>query len=65
MKFDHVTAVVPDADVAADALHRLLGEAPVASLALPGMAIRSFRLGGDLHQPQGANGHRLSASAVR
>ena len=45
MRFDHVTAVVADADVAADALQRLLGAEPVAVVALPGMAIRSFRVG--------------------
>jgi catechol 2,3-dioxygenase-like lactoylglutathione lyase family enzyme len=45
MHFDHVTAVVADADVAAAALTRLLGAAPVATLSLPGMAIRSFRVG--------------------
>jgi len=45
MKLDHVTAIVPDADVAADAMRRLLGAEPVAIVALPGMAIRSFRIG--------------------
>ena len=45
MVFDHVTAVVADADAAADALRRLLGAEPVAIVALPGMAIRSFRVG--------------------
>ncbi len=50
MKFDHVTAVVSDADAAAASLERLLGEKPVATLNLPGMAIRSFRLGeGEIH----------------
>lgn len=50
IKFDHVTAIVPDADVAADALRRLLGADPVATVALPGMAIRSFRVGNaELH----------------
>src|SRR6185437_17181624 len=39
------TAVVADADAAANALGRLLGAAPVATLSLPGMAIRSFRVG--------------------
>ncbi|APR79636.1 Methylmalonyl-CoA epimerase [Minicystis rosea] len=45
MKFDHITAIVPDADAAAEALKRLFGAEPVATLALPGMAIRSFRVG--------------------
>ena len=45
MRFDHVTAVVADADAAADALSRLLGAAPIAKLSLPGMRIRSFRVG--------------------
>lgn len=45
MHFDHVTAIVPDADAAADALRRLLGAEPVATVSLPGMAIRSFRVG--------------------
>jgi catechol 2,3-dioxygenase-like lactoylglutathione lyase family enzyme len=50
MKFDHVTAVVSDADLAAASLERLLGAKPVATLNLPGMAIRSFRLGeGEIH----------------
>lgn len=45
MELDHVTAIVADADAAAEALSRLLGVAPIASLALPGMNIRSFRVG--------------------
>jgi catechol 2,3-dioxygenase-like lactoylglutathione lyase family enzyme len=50
MKLDHVTAIVPDAEVAADVLQRLLGAAPIASLSLPGMVIRSFKIGdSDLH----------------
>jgi methylmalonyl-CoA/ethylmalonyl-CoA epimerase len=44
-KVDHVTAVVSDADDAAAALSRLFGIAPCASLELPSMAIRSFRVG--------------------
>lgn len=50
MKFDHVTAFVADADAAASVLERLLGEKPVSTVALPGMAIRSFRFGeGEIH----------------
>jgi methylmalonyl-CoA/ethylmalonyl-CoA epimerase len=50
MKFDHVTAIVGDADAAAGALRRLFRAEPVATLSLPGMAIRSFRLGeGEIH----------------
>jgi methylmalonyl-CoA/ethylmalonyl-CoA epimerase len=50
MKLDHVTALVADAEVAADVLRRLLGAAPVAALNLPGMSIRSFRIGdAELH----------------
>jgi methylmalonyl-CoA/ethylmalonyl-CoA epimerase len=45
MRVDHVTAVVADADQAAETFRRLLGEEPVASVALPGMAIRTFRIG--------------------
>jgi methylmalonyl-CoA/ethylmalonyl-CoA epimerase len=45
VRFDHVTAIVPDADAAAAALRRLLGAEPVAEVSLPGMAIRSFRVG--------------------
>ena len=40
MKLDHVTAIVGDADAAAEALSRLLGASPVATVSLPGMAIR-------------------------
>jgi methylmalonyl-CoA/ethylmalonyl-CoA epimerase len=42
---DHITAVVSDADDAAAALSRLFGIEPCASLELPSMAIRSFRIG--------------------
>ena len=50
MQLDHVTAVVADADAAAEILTRLLGAVPVAVVALPGMAIRSFRVGdAELH----------------
>jgi catechol 2,3-dioxygenase-like lactoylglutathione lyase family enzyme len=45
MKIDHVTAVVADAEIAAEALERLLGQGPVARVSLPGMCIRSFRIG--------------------
>jgi methylmalonyl-CoA/ethylmalonyl-CoA epimerase len=45
MRVDHVTAIVDDADAAAAALSRLFGSSPVATLSLPGMAIRSFRVG--------------------
>jgi catechol 2,3-dioxygenase-like lactoylglutathione lyase family enzyme len=45
MTLDHLTAVVTDADAAADVMTRLLGASPVARVTLPGMAIRSFRLG--------------------
>lgn len=45
MKLDHITAVVTDADAAAEALGKLLGEEPVAKVTLPGMSIRSFRVG--------------------
>ena len=45
MQVDHLTAVVSDADIATEALARLLGVAPVATVELPGMAIRSFRIG--------------------
>jgi len=64
MVFDHVTAVVADADAAADALRRLLGAEPVAIVALPGMAIRSFRVGNgpvDEHlRRHGASYHHLA-----
>ena len=75
MTLDHITAVVPDADVAADVLQRLLGTAPVAALSLPGMLIRSFRLGeaeihvnaptgpgpvDDHHRRHGAGYHHLA-----
>ena len=50
MKFDHLTAIVADADAAADALRRLLGAEPAAQARLPGMSIRSFRVGdAELH----------------
>jgi methylmalonyl-CoA/ethylmalonyl-CoA epimerase len=42
---DHVTVIVPDADATQAALSKLLGVEPSHSLALPGMAIRTFRLG--------------------
>jgi methylmalonyl-CoA/ethylmalonyl-CoA epimerase len=45
MKLDHITAIVGDVDAAAEALRRLLGSPPVATVSLPGMAIRSFRIG--------------------
>lgn len=45
MKLDHITAVVSDADAAGDVLARLFGAERVAALELPGMSIRSFRLG--------------------
>lgn len=45
MKLDHITAFVADADEGADVLRRLLGHEPVATVSLPGMAIRSFRIG--------------------
>jgi catechol 2,3-dioxygenase-like lactoylglutathione lyase family enzyme len=50
MRFDHVTAIVDDADAAAAALERVLGAKPLGAVSLPGMAIRSFRLGeGEIH----------------
>jgi catechol 2,3-dioxygenase-like lactoylglutathione lyase family enzyme len=75
MKLDHITAVVADADAAADALGRLLGASPVAALSLPGMSIRSFRVGDaevhvnapagpgpvdDHHRRHGAGYHHLA-----
>jgi methylmalonyl-CoA/ethylmalonyl-CoA epimerase len=75
MKLDHITAVVADADAAADALRRLLGAEPVAALSLPGMSIRSFRVGDaevhvnaptgpgpvdDHHRRHGASYHHLA-----
>lgn len=42
---DHVTAVVADADAAAIALSPLLGAGPLASVELPAMSIRTFRVG--------------------
>ncbi len=45
MKLDHVTAIVGDVDAAASALERLLGKKPTAIVRLPGMDIRSFRIG--------------------
>src|SRR4051812_40775342 len=45
MKIDHVTAIVGDVEVAASVLERLLGEKPTATVRLPGMDIRSFRVG--------------------
>jgi catechol 2,3-dioxygenase-like lactoylglutathione lyase family enzyme len=75
MKVDHVTAVVADADVAAGALARLLGAGPVATVDLPGMTIRSFRIGDteihlnaptgpgpvdDHHRKHGAGYHHLA-----
>lgn len=56
-RFDHATAVVADLGSAASAMERLLGARPVAELALPGLAIRSFQLGDvELHliSPTGA-----------
>jgi catechol 2,3-dioxygenase-like lactoylglutathione lyase family enzyme len=50
LRFDHITAVVGDVDAAADAMKRLLGAPPVASVVLPGMQIRSFALvEGEIH----------------
>jgi catechol 2,3-dioxygenase-like lactoylglutathione lyase family enzyme len=50
LRFDHITAVVADADAAADAMQRLLGAPSIASVTLPGMAIRSFALAdGEIH----------------
>jgi catechol 2,3-dioxygenase-like lactoylglutathione lyase family enzyme len=50
LRFDHITAVVGDVDAAAEAMKRLLGVPPAASLSLPGMAIRSFALvDGEIH----------------
>lgn len=45
MKLDHVTAIVGDVEAAASALERLLGEKPTSTVRLPGMDIRSFRIG--------------------
>jgi len=50
LRFDHVTAVVGDLPGATAALAGLLGSEPIAELALPGLAIRSFQLGdAELH----------------
>ncbi len=44
-KVDHVTAIVRDVEAARTALSRLLGAEPTHEVALPGMAIRTFRIG--------------------
>lgn len=50
LRFDHITAIVADAEAAAEAMTRLLGAGPVERVNLPGMAIRTFKLGdGELH----------------
>ena len=50
MRIDHLTAVVPDADAAAAALHRLLDAERVGSVDLAGMRISTLRIGGvELH----------------
>jgi catechol 2,3-dioxygenase-like lactoylglutathione lyase family enzyme len=49
-RIDHVTAIVPDADRAAGAIAKLLGLGPARPFALPGMEIRTLRVGGvELH----------------
>jgi catechol 2,3-dioxygenase-like lactoylglutathione lyase family enzyme len=49
-RIDHVTAIVGDAERAASAIAKLLGLGPARSLALPGMDIRTLRVGGvELH----------------
>jgi methylmalonyl-CoA/ethylmalonyl-CoA epimerase len=56
LRLDHLTAFVADADAAAGVMARILGAEPVAAVALPGMAIRTFRLGDaeiHLNQPTG------------
>ena len=45
MELDHVTAIVADADAAATALSRVLGAPPAGTTELPGMTIRTFRIG--------------------
>lgn len=42
---DHVTVVVPDLHAARDAFVRLLGAEPTHAVTLPGMDIRTFRVG--------------------
>jgi methylmalonyl-CoA/ethylmalonyl-CoA epimerase len=50
MKFDHVTAVVDDADRAAEIMGRLVNAPVEARVDLPGMVIRSLHIGeGELH----------------
>ena len=50
MKIDHVTAVVDDINRVAIVLEAILGTSSNACLRLPGMAIRSFRIGdSELH----------------
>jgi methylmalonyl-CoA/ethylmalonyl-CoA epimerase len=44
-RIDHVTAIVPDAERAANAIARLLALAPARPFALPGMNIRTLRVG--------------------
>lgn len=42
---DHVTVIVPDVEATQSALARLLGAEPTHEVSLPGMAIRTFRIG--------------------
>ena len=44
-RVDHVTAIVGDAERAAEAIARLLGLGPARPFALPGMSIRTLRIG--------------------
>lgn len=44
-KIDHVTVIVSDVEATRVALSALLGAEPTHEVALPGMAIRTFRLG--------------------
>lgn len=44
-RVDHVTVVVPDLGATASALTRLLGVEPTHAITLPGMEIRTFRVG--------------------
>lgn len=44
-RVDHVTVVVPDLGATASALTRLLGVEPTHAVTLPGMEIRTFRVG--------------------
>jgi catechol 2,3-dioxygenase-like lactoylglutathione lyase family enzyme len=45
MELDHITAFVGDVEAAASALERVLGAPPAGAVVLPGMTIRTFRIG--------------------